>query len=133
MSECKNLKECIDEIRKMANEFDMKVKVDEQGWQVEQERDELQAQVAVLRGELSADLRVFKSLNRYPFNCDEAIKRVKNALSTTPAEAAERVQKLVMTLEKIRDAKCISDRPGTYYKILADEALSEWRLDKCSS
>ena len=112
-----------------------------------QERDALQAQVAVLRGVLlnnrikfceTFDNRKNHSTICYPpwgniceelENCEE----IERILSTTPSEAAERVRKLVITLKKIRDAKCISDRPGTYYKILADEAISEWRHDKCSS
>ena len=108
------------------------------------ERDELHAQVAVLRGalELYGDLRDFTSLAvdalqrgdeknaaKY-FDKKRTIAGVmKNALATTPSEAAERVQKLVSTLELA--SNCLVD--GSAIKNEAQKALSEWKRDKCSS
>ena len=108
------------------------------------ERDELQAQVAVLRGALlnnrikfceKFDNRKNHSTICYPpwgniceelENCEE----IERILSTTTSEAAESVQKLVAALEEIQ-ARCelrISDDDAhfeNYYE--AQNAISEWR------
>ena len=66
------------------------------------ERDELQAQVAVLRGALETATDYLYN----PFEPDNQCaqyKNIKNILQTTPAEAAERVQKLVEALESTAD------------------------------
>ena len=113
------------------------------------ERDELQAQVAVLRGALETATDYMYN----PFEPDNQCaqyKNIKNILQTTPSEAAERVQKLVevekaareyvesnsikmsiwlgssesLQMEKINKLEALRD---------ALDALSEWRRDKCSS
>ena len=113
------------------------------------ERDTLQAQVAVLRGALETATDYLYN----PFEPDNQCaqyKNIKNILQTTPAEAAERVQKLVeveqaareyvesnsikmsiwlgssesLQMEKINKLEALRD---------ALDALSEWRRDKCSS
>ena len=155
MRECKHLKECIDEIRKMANEFDMKVKVDEQGWKVEQERDELQAQVAVLRMALDRARKGFVNLidlnllpsEEYEKDANKIAQCCFEALSDTPTDAAERVQKLVEALEatayyigvevnNLQDVhNGIVQSAVHHLRDVAsgiDNTLSEWRRDKCS-
>ena len=91
------------------------------------------AQVAVLRGAME-EVRKGHIESRFDHEDGASIEVfardvhivIDQALEQTPEYASDRVQKIVMTLEKIRDAKCISERPGTYYKILASEALAEW-------
>ena len=93
-----------------------------------QERDELKAQVAVLRGALeTATDYLYNPLE--PDNQCAQYKNIKNILQTTPAEDAERVQRLVSTLELA--SNCLVD--GSAIKNEAQKALSEWRRDKCSS
>lgn len=111
----------------------------------------LQAQVAVLRGALckhkdlafnAATAEQYFSVNggidlklKYLTRRNELGEEMQNALDTTPAEAAERVRKLVAALE---EAKYWLNGTGNYVGdgsvlLLVDEALSEWRRDKCSS
>ncbi|MDD3156996.1 hypothetical protein [Anaeromusa sp.] len=101
-----------------------------------QERDALQAQVDVLRGSLETATDYLYN----PFEPDNQCaqyKNIKNILQTTPAEAAERVQKLVEALEDVceefHDVEtdlCTSTQ-RMYEK--AQKAISEWRIYKCSS
>ena len=116
-----------------------------------QERDSLQAQVAVLRGALETATDYLYN----PFEPDNQCaqyKNIKNILPTTPAEGAERVQKLAEASEAWEkwEAEIIMDdgcwEPGgmavlptmtkaIYEKMIKlqevrNEALSEWRRDK---
>ena len=103
-----------------------------------EQNDELRAQVAVLRGALETATDYMYN----PFEPDNQCaqyKNIKNILQTTPAEAAERVKKLVEALEEV-------EKMGTYknadftsedsqeepWAVIAGNALSEWRRDKCS-
>lgn len=101
------------------------------------ERDELQAQVAVLRGALE---EVGKGHIESRFDHEdgrfvEVFVRdvhigIGQALEQTSAEAAERVQKLVEALEDCRNLISKTEFPTVAEQ--ADNALSEWRHDKCS-
>ena len=93
------------------------------------ERDELQAQVAVLRGALETATDYMYN----PFEPDNQCaqyKNIKNILQTTPAEAAERVNALVVALEAIEQSGT-----GTLDGVvvltqeakLARQALADWR------
>ena len=104
---------------------------------LEKERDELQAQVAVLRGALEEINKV--STEQGLSMLDGACKGDKlacEALDATPAEAAERVQRLVEALEGIcaefndTETDICTTIQAMHDK--AQEALSEWRRDKCS-
>ena len=104
------------------------------------ERDELQAQVAVLRKgmEFIADTTSHK----------RAVQLAIRFVATTPAEAAERVRKLVEEMESTADdiGIEINNLQDVHNGIVQsavhhlrdvasgiDKALSEWRRDKCSS
>ena len=105
------------------------------------ERDELKAQVAALRGALEEINKVSteQGLSMLDGAC-KVDKLACEALETTPSETAERVQKLVEALEEV-------EKMGTYknadftsedsqeepWAVIAGNALSEWRHDKCSS
>ena len=97
------------------------------------ERDELQAQVAVLRGALETATDYLYN----PFEPDNQCaqyKNIKNILQTTPAEAAEGVQMLVEALEGIcaefndTETDICTTIQAMHDK--AQDALSEWRRDK---
>ena len=90
-----------------------------------QERDELQAQVAVLRKgmEVIADTTSHK----------RAVQLAIRFVATTPSAAAERVQKIV---ELLQDAVCETEngeRLSRGFCSIARGALAECRRDKCSS
>ena len=93
---------------------------------VNEERDELQAQVAVLRKgmEVIADTTSHK----------RAVQLAIRFVATTPSEAAERVQKLVEALEVIcaefndTETDICTTIQAMHDK--AQDALSEWRRDK---
>ena len=108
-----------------------------------QERDELQAQVAVLRGALEfyAAEETHNAHELYGRNggySDPAIifdegERARKSLSTTPAEAAERVQKLAELLQDAVSETENGERLSKGFCSAAKASLSEWRRDKCSS
>ena len=85
------------------------------------------AQVAVLRGALETATDYMYN----PFEPDNQCaqyKNIKNILQTTPAEAAERVNALVMALEKLSRL----GGPGGGYgnsdgNVIAQKALADWR------
>ena len=92
---------------------------------VNEERDALQAQVAVLRKgmEVIADTTSHK----------RAVQLAIRFVATTPSAAAERVQKIV---ELLQDAVCETEngeRLSRGFCSIARGALAEWRRDKCSS
>ncbi|WP_319403160.1 hypothetical protein [uncultured Anaeromusa sp.] len=92
------------------------------------ERDAALAQVAVLRGAL---FRVRDEINNYGSQANLAwlLESAKEALSATPAEAAERVQKVVDALERISAQRM--DLGGeiipTEEAVWAMSALAQWR------
>ena len=98
------------------------------------ERDELQAQVAVLRMALDRARKGFVNLidlnllpsEEYEKDANKIAQHCFEALADTPSEAAERVQRLVSTLELA--SNCLVD--GSAIKNEAQNALSEWRRDK---
>ena len=93
------------------------------------ERDELQAQVAVLRGALETATDYMYN----PFEPDNQCaqyKNIKNILQTTPAEAAERVQKLAELLQDAVSETENAERLSKGFCSAAKAALSEWRRDK---
>ena len=145
--------ECMAIVRALAAERDalqgLLKKSLEREEQIEKELSEARAQVAVLRGAMETAVDYLYN----PFEPDNQCaqyKNIKNILQTTPAEAAERVQKLVeveqaareyvesnsikmsiwlgssesLQMEKINKLEALRD---------ALDALSEWRRDKCSS
>ena len=94
-----------------------------------QERDALQAQVAVLRGALETATDYMYN----PFEPDNQCaqyKNIKNILQTTPAEAAERVQKLAELLQDAVSETENAERLSKGFCSAAKAALSEWRRDK---
>ena len=125
MSECKDAsrKELISEINQCHLEQE----------KYEKELFELQSQVAVLRGALETATDYLYN----PFEPDNQCaqyKNIKNILQTTPAEAAERVQKLVEALEGIcaefndTETDICTTIQAMHDK--AQDALSEWRREK---
>ena len=106
-----------------------------------QERDELQAQVAVLRGALERARKGFVNLidlnllpsEEYEKDANKIAQHCFEALADTPSDAAERVQKIV---ELLQDAVCETEngeRLSRGFCSIARGALAEWRRDKCSS
>ena len=109
--------------------------------ELERERDELQAQVAVLRMALDRARKGFVNLidlnllpsEEYEKDANKIAQCCFEALSDTPSEAAERVQKIV---ELLQDAVCETEngeRLSRGFCSIARGALVEWRRDKCSS
>lgn len=96
---------------------------------VNEERDALQAQVAVLRGALEelADETEFY----YGGMAETVNSKAKTALSTTPSEAAERVNRLVEALEKLARLGGLGGGYGNSDgNVIAQRALAAWR-EKC--
>ena len=146
-------KECMAIVRALAAERDalqgLLKKSLEREEQIEKELSEARAQVAVLRGALETATDYLYN----PFEPDNQCaqyKNIKNILQTTPAEAAERVQKLVEVEQAARDyvesnsikmsiwlgsSESLQMEKINKLEALRDalDALSEWRRDKCSS
>ena len=100
--------------------------------------DELQAQVAVLRGALERARKGFVNLidlnllpsEEYEKDANKIAQCCFEALSDTPSEAAERVQKIV---ELLQDAVCETEngeRLSRGFCSIARGALAEWRREK---
>ena len=130
MSECKHAprKELISEINQCHLEQE----------KYEKELFELQAQVAVLRGALERARKGFVNLidlnllpsEEYEKDANKIAQCCFEALSTTPSEAAERVQKIV---ELLQDAVCETEngeRLSRGFCSIARGALAEWRREK---
>lgn len=122
------------------------------GWLQEMIEDKtkgLQAQVAILRGALELFRNINAKYGKHVMVQIETgdLKRIQQALSTTPAEAAERVQGLIDTLEyyagyadiqkqmnhtvtvseKVCGPKFIIERNFTANPSVAQEALRKYR------
>ena len=111
------------------------------------ERDELQAQVAVLRMALDRARKGFVNLidlnllpsEEYEKDANKIAQCCFEALSDTPVDAAERVQMLVEALEEVEKMGTYKNN-GTFsedmleepWAVIAGNALAEWRRDKCS-
>ena len=130
MSECKHAprKELISEINQCHLEQE----------KYEKELFELQAQVAVLRGALERARKGFVNLidlnllpsEEYEKDANKIAQCCFEALSDTPSEAAERVQKIV---ELLQDAVCETEngeRLSRGFCSIARGALAEWRREK---
>ena len=98
------------------------------------ERDELQAQVAVLCGALETVVEMGTYRND-GYASEDMLEEpwatvAANALSSTPAEAAERVQKLAELLQDAVSETENAERLSKGFCSAAKAALSEWRRDK---
>lgn len=102
------------------------------------ERDELQAQVAVLRWMLERARRGFVNLvdlklllnAEYEKDAHNIAQSCFAVLSDTPAEAAERVQKLAELLQDAVSETENAERLSKGFCSAAKAALSEWRRYK---
>ena len=125
--------ECMEIVRALAAERDtlqgLLKKSLEREEQIEKELSEARAQVAVLRGAL--ETAVDYLYNPFePENQCAQYKSIKNILQTTPAEAAERVQKLAELLQDAVSETENAERLSKGFCSAAKAALSEWRRDK---
>ena len=137
-------KECMEIVRALANERDeLQAQVtDLKKCNAEWKENyfALQAQVALLRGALEfyAAEETHNAHELYGRNggySDPAIifdegERARKSLSTTPAEAAERVQKLAELLQDAVSETENRERLSKVFCSAAKAALSEWRRDK---
>ena len=134
--------ECMAIVRELAAERDtlqgLLKKSLEREEQIEKELSEARAQVAVLRGALERARKGFVNLidlnllpsEEYEKDANKIAQYCFEALDATPAEAAERVQKLA---ELLQDAVSETENAERLYKgfcSAAKAALSEWRRDK---
>ena len=125
-------KECMEIVRALANE-----------------RDELQAQVAVLSGALERLTETIDDQIPLGGYCEEiglnidvmlepwaslfdAKEKADAALLLTPAEAVERVQKLAELLQDAVSETENGERLSKGFCSAAKAAIAEWRRDKCS-
>ena len=140
--------ECMAIVRALAAERDalqvLLRKSLEREEQIEKELSEARAQAAVLRGALlnnrikfceKFDNRKNHSTICYPpwgIICEELenCEEIERILSTTPSEAAERVQKLAELLQDAVSETENAERLSEGFCSAAKAALSEWRRDK---
>ena len=127
--------ECMAIVRALAAERDtlqgLLKKSLERESEIEKELSEARAQVAVLRGALEEINKVSteQGLSMLDGAC-KVDKLACDALETTPAEAAERVQKLAELLQDAVSETENAERLSKGFCSAAKAALSEWRRDK---